>query len=413
MADEESRGPSIKVGRESARWVAEGIISAEQRERILAGYIREPGDGGTGRMTTALVTIGALLLGIGVILFFASNWKDLSAFEKLCLLMSSLFVSYASAMWLEVRPAPYPRAARALYFLGSILYGSSIFLVAQAYNIRAHWPNGVLFWALGVIPLALVLSSKAISALGIVALSFWIGSEISQSGMHWWGGWWHSTLWLYGMTYCLWGAALIAASSWLNRSGTLRFISRLVSGFGVFFVLGGAMAFTFRSHGGYYGSKGPGIMWTVLTNGQGASFYASLCGTLFLAALSGLLSTNIRRAEGFLPRLAVWGPAVASVWAVLSLFLEPGSMPASLVANLVFLLGLAGLLYVGYGGRASFCVNLGMIALAFLLVFRYFDYAWSYMQRSAAFVVGGVLFLVAGFLLERGRRRLLAGGGRS
>ena len=62
------------------RWQAQGIISAEQGREMISAY-RALGapvavHRTQGRLVTILSTLGSVLVGLGVILFFAANWGE-------------------------------------------------------------------------------------------------------------------------------------------------------------------------------------------------------------------------------------------------------------------------------------------------------------------------------------------------
>ena len=63
---------------ELSRWESDGIITAEQGQAILGGYT--PAEltprpyRAQGRLVTGLSVFGSVLVGLGIILFFAANW---------------------------------------------------------------------------------------------------------------------------------------------------------------------------------------------------------------------------------------------------------------------------------------------------------------------------------------------------
>ena len=43
------------------------------------------------------------------------------------------------------------------------------------------------------------------------------------------------------------------------------------------------------------------------------------------------------------------------------------------------------------------------------VISRYFEYSWGLLDRSMIFVAAGAILLIGGFLVERGRRKMLEG----
>ncbi|MEK6237102.1 MAG: DUF2157 domain-containing protein, partial [Planctomycetales bacterium] len=63
----------------------------------------------------------------------------------------------------------------------------AIWLVAQVFHINAHYPDGVLWWALGVLPFALLLDTLLLHLLLVALLGLWVGLEVI--GFSHLGGW--------------------------------------------------------------------------------------------------------------------------------------------------------------------------------------------------------------------------------
>ena len=173
MAD---RSFAEQLSRESEAWVAEGIVSAEQ-----AAAIREPvcrrREGRRGSATTALAVIGAIAVGFGVIGFIAANWEGMSHAARLTLLTVAVAGSYAGAYHLRDRTGSRPRVGEALYLVGVLLFGASLFLVGQMYHVQAHDPLALLLWAGGAVATALVVRSRAIAATSVLIFTTWVGFE--------------------------------------------------------------------------------------------------------------------------------------------------------------------------------------------------------------------------------------------
>ena len=104
-----------------------------------------------------IVTIGAILVGAGIFSFIASNWTETPKVIKILIILFSMIVSY-SAGWYFKESLKLQKTGNALIFLGTILYGAGIFLVAQIFNIRANWSDGFILWMLGTIVMAFAVN---------------------------------------------------------------------------------------------------------------------------------------------------------------------------------------------------------------------------------------------------------------
>ena len=160
--------------RETKSWVRSGIITADQAEQITGLY---PADN-KNRLIPVLLLLGAILLGTGIILFFAANWQLIPKWGKISLVVVPLALFHLAAL---VTHANYPFLSRTLTLLGCIMFGSGIWLIAQIFHINAHFPNGMLFWLLGVLPVAVLLREELPLGLSALLLASWALAEHSSS----------------------------------------------------------------------------------------------------------------------------------------------------------------------------------------------------------------------------------------
>ncbi|MFX0209510.1 MAG: DUF2157 domain-containing protein, partial [Candidatus Hodarchaeota archaeon] len=70
-------------------WCEDGIISKDQAEAIMGRYPDIPPAHAWGRII--FFSLGAILVGLGVILLFAYNWRGLDKIVKLMVVFSAIF----------------------------------------------------------------------------------------------------------------------------------------------------------------------------------------------------------------------------------------------------------------------------------------------------------------------------------
>ena len=58
------------------------------------------------------------------------------------------------------------------------MFGAGVWLVAQVFHVDAHWPDGIWWWALGTLPVALCLDTLMVHCLLVGLLATWAGSEV-------------------------------------------------------------------------------------------------------------------------------------------------------------------------------------------------------------------------------------------
>jgi len=165
---------------EVERWTQAEIITPEQGARLRALY-PEPEQ----RVSWGLIlfsSLGAVVVGLGVILLFAYNWNEIPKFGKLGVIFGSIVAAHVSGLWLRWSKAERRGLAEAISLLGTMLFGAGIWLVAQVYNIDEHFPNGFLIWGLGALALAWAMDSVPQAIVATITLTFWGGAEVFRFG---------------------------------------------------------------------------------------------------------------------------------------------------------------------------------------------------------------------------------------
>jgi len=172
-------------------WRGEGVLSDEQAARILDLYETQVqiADRKRSRAVFALMGVAAFLVGLATLLLIAYNWEGMPRSLKLVIIFGAIIGAHAGGFVLR-----YRRQARLLsevvLFLACLFYGAGIWLVAQVFHLNAHYPDGLWWWALGVLPFALCLDTLLLHALLVALLAVWAGVEVLGFG--------HLGAWLFG-----------------------------------------------------------------------------------------------------------------------------------------------------------------------------------------------------------------------
>ncbi|MCP4720877.1 MAG: DUF2157 domain-containing protein [Desulfobacteraceae bacterium] len=166
------------LAREIRDWTAEDLISKNQAISICARYgIDFNNQDQKSRGYMILVSLGYLFLGLALITLMGANWESIPRGLR----MGGLIVLTLGTNGLgliKIHQGRF-RAGIGFFFLGSLFYGASIMLIAQIYHIGEHFPDGILWWALGVLPIALVLKSLLLMILACTLGLIWFFVESS------------------------------------------------------------------------------------------------------------------------------------------------------------------------------------------------------------------------------------------
>ena len=142
------------------RWIEAGLVERSNKAAMLDMASR----GGTAWSASgAAAILGAALTALAAITFVAANWADMDRILRFALLASALYASFGGAALAFARR--YPAIGHALALLGAALFGASILLVAQTFNMASFRNVGVLIWAGGALATAIATPSRPVLIL--------------------------------------------------------------------------------------------------------------------------------------------------------------------------------------------------------------------------------------------------------
>ncbi len=159
---------------ESARWVEEELISPQQQEALNRRY---PPVGGTSPLLTLFSILGALLLGGGIVLVFATNWQLIPIPIKLLLaflplLAAQLFCLYV--FWRQWESVSFREGAAV--FL-SLSFFAAVALVGQIFHTASSLDSYLLLCTVFLLPGVYFFRARAAMAIytaGAVSIAwFW------------------------------------------------------------------------------------------------------------------------------------------------------------------------------------------------------------------------------------------------
>lgn len=122
-------------------------------------------------MLTIFGVLGGILVGMGIILIFAHNWDTFSKTLKTGLAVLPLFISQILAGYSIItnKSRVWKETSGVLLFFA---VGASISLVAQIYNISGDMPAFLSTWIVLCLPLVYLLNSNALAIL-LLVFSTW------------------------------------------------------------------------------------------------------------------------------------------------------------------------------------------------------------------------------------------------
>ncbi|MDH4281005.1 MAG: DUF2157 domain-containing protein, partial [Acidimicrobiia bacterium] len=162
-------------------WLDEGLVDHELAARLRASLEERDEPERANRLIWLLVSVGAVLIGGGLLLFIASQWDHSSPIRRLGLLFGIYVIIVAGAGVAQRQQLDI--TARGLWFLSSIAVGVNLFLVGQIFNLTLNYWQGTLLWLIATLVMGWASPSSAQGwlavPLGLLTLG-WISVPSSR-----------------------------------------------------------------------------------------------------------------------------------------------------------------------------------------------------------------------------------------
>ncbi|MCC5916071.1 MAG: DUF2157 domain-containing protein [Cryomorphaceae bacterium] len=152
--------------------VQSGIISAEKADQIKTLYQSKSGHSAN-RLFVVFGLLGAILIGLGIILLIAHNWDQLSKITKTIFTFLPLLVGQVLCGYTLLKASENITWRESSSVFTFFAVGASISLISQIYHIPGELSNYLLTWMLLVLPLTYVMRSSFSSLLYIAGITYY------------------------------------------------------------------------------------------------------------------------------------------------------------------------------------------------------------------------------------------------
>jgi len=378
--------------------------------------------------------LGALLIGLGIILLFGHNWEELSRPVRAVLSLLPLVTGQALALWVLLkRPASHAFKEGTATFL-SLMVGASIALISQTYNIPGDTSDFILSWMLLIVPLAYLMEATIPAAIYVAGITAWSGhfwNSPLQSVIFW-------PLLVLVVPHFIWSlrqekytirAAILALvmaisvcfgagfslgkawyGSWIIIYSSIMALFyylgswefegistnwqrpfRILGGLGVFIMM---FLLTFRFPwesvtGRYHYIRNEVSFWAVLPDN---ALTLLLVGTALLVFLGYVKRKDLMRALfGALPLLALMGYVFSGARVANALLLFNAYLFVVSVTRLT----------IGIRTNNLGVINTGMFMLSALILARFFDSDINFIIKGLIFISIGIGFLMTNVVILR------------
>jgi uncharacterized membrane protein len=380
-------------------WRAAALLSAEQAERLLAtvgagaspGARRVANERKLGRGVTILINLGAIALGAGLLVFFASNWVEFGRAAKVASLFALTLAFYVAGFELTRDGRwSFPKLGVALIFLGCVMFGTDIVLLALIYDVTAEHAWSFLVQAVAWLAVAYIVRSRLVLFLGLIGVVAWFGAEVGYC----WGGYWiylGRPFHFIGVGACLlavagvhgWRGQRDFAAAWALVGLLVVYLSTLI-----------LSIFDVQRHVRVDAATAPALVWLLFA-------VPYVLAAIALGIIHRRWSRSTLAEPPAVVVLVLLGCMIlASVIAV-----TPHSRELWFIL-LLTLLTSAGV-YLGIAWESPVFLNTSLVFFAVNLYTRFYEYFWDAMPKSLFFIIGGATLMLGGVWVERMRRRLI------
>jgi uncharacterized membrane protein len=351
-----------RLAEDLPKWRQAGWVSEAGAKAIL-GALPAEGRAAFG-MAATVGTLGALLIGLGIIAFVAANWDGMPRIYRFGTLIGALALAYLVAAFLRSRGLRI--FSEAALLLAGLVFAAAIALIGQTYHLAGDFADAVMLWEAGMIAAALLAASPVLATLAVLGAGYWawLGTIEAEIIPHW-----------PSLVVILLGGIV---ATWLN-SRMARIVAILAFGYWVALTI---LGFAFRYD------------WP----------FAGTLALLAVAAMAMFAAGVFRTTLTGFPRIAALGedmvwPALAAILAALGIeqlaALWPDNLSGQVWVMPSFLLGVLAVIVTGIAYMRRGVTALEPAAIAVLAVGAVGFALWNPGETLEARLAGGALVIVA------------------
>lgn len=363
------------------RWKEANIITGIQAELMLCDLRSLKKEQGNNKFFITISVIGSILLGIGILLFIASNWWLLPKYGKIAILMFFTFGSHYAGYYMAYQKKNFPKIGFSLIFLSTIIFGATLILISQIYNTSGDIHSLVLIWLFSILPLVYVYRSRAIAILTAILYTIW-------------------SIWYFGFQeYPL--SFYLVSSLFIFAFGSINYIQDKYYNIARSYRLYGLICTLI-------------ILFILSFKGLSEDFpvYSEFNHSFILIIVFSVLSAGLMLFSGYLKIIKSSTSSIERAILILILVFnfifitvhfENSLYP--ILFNLLLFGILLYMFYYGYSNEDMKVINSAAFFMVLLILARYFDFFWDLLPRSVFFIIGGLILLMSVYMVEKQNRK--------
>lgn len=412
------------------------VISPETAEAINEFYENKKPDSNN-RLFVVFGVLGAILVGLGIILILAHNWDNLSKGIKLFFAFLPLLIGQGLCGFTLLKKPESTGWRESSAVLLFFAVGASISLVSQIYNLPGSMSTFLLTWLLLCIPLIYIMKSSMVSLFSLVWI-VWYTVIIGYDDRYRAGSYLHFVFLLLAIlpyyylicknkassnftTVHHWfiplSVIMTLASITVRGDGEIMFVGYM-SLFSVLYMIGDFSYFKkqnlFRNGYRVLGALGTVIVllmlsfdwfWEDLRTINNRFFSTVNIAQIIAVSVLGLTALGLF-IRGLKEKALKGIEPITPVFLIFIIIFIIGMYSPLSTILINFLLFGIGVMTVRKGIRDNHfgILNYGLLIITALITCRFFDADLSFVWRGILFVLLGVGFFITNFYMIKKRK---------
>lgn len=166
-------------------WLQENLISQHQHSTLVTRYELDKEAAWYMQTNFIIQSVAFLLAAMGVILLISYNWDILPIPMRMLCGLLPLLAAYGAGFYFFTK-SELDKSELAFVF-ACMLFGANIALQAQIFHISSYYPDGILWWILGSLPVMIFFRSTFLNCLLQFLFMMWLQLQNQYGQFQWLG----------------------------------------------------------------------------------------------------------------------------------------------------------------------------------------------------------------------------------
>lgn len=153
-------------------WKTQGWISPEQANLFIESYELNQAPPWYRQSGVLIKAISLFIVAAGIFLLISANWQSLPMAVQMLAGLTPLVIAYVFAIRYYLQGDKV--SSHLAMVFASLVFGANIALQAQIFHISAYYPDGVLWWIIGSLPVIFFFRSTFLAVTFQALFLMWL-----------------------------------------------------------------------------------------------------------------------------------------------------------------------------------------------------------------------------------------------